>query len=82
MFRWVLLAFLLLPAPAPAFEPVLVAQASARVSLAEAIEIVKRRTGGQVLSAKSEGGSYKIKVLTPNGEVLVLTVDAETGAVR
>ncbi|MBY0578287.1 MAG: PepSY domain-containing protein [Burkholderiales bacterium] len=59
----------------------LVAEAS-HVSLSQAIEIAKNRTGGQVLSAQSEGGAYRIKVLTPSGEVIVLQVDAATGAVR
>lgn len=84
MFRCFILVLAVLAAPAPAFSSdfVLVAQASSRVSLSEAIAIVKRRTGGQVLSARSEGGVYSIKVLTPSGEVLVLQVDAQTGAVR
>lgn len=83
MSRLIMLALALAAAPAPAFthDFVLLAQA-ARVSLAQAVDIAKNRTGGQVLSAQSEGGSYLIKVLTPSGEVLIVRVDAQTGAVR
>jgi uncharacterized membrane protein YkoI len=56
--------------------------AERRVSLAQAIEAVQRATGGKVLDAKDLGGQYRIKVLTRNGEVRVVYVDAETGAMR
>jgi hypothetical protein len=35
-----------------------------------------------VLDAKDLGSQYRIKVLTRNGEVRVVFVDAETGAMR
>jgi uncharacterized membrane protein YkoI len=56
--------------------------ADRRISLAQAIEAVQRATGGKVLDAKDLGSQYRIKVLTRNGEVRVVFVDAETGAMR
>lgn len=77
---------LALPAfPAVADEPIVVAQA-VRLSLADAIAAVQRQSGGKVLSAQDapRGGrpGYRIKVLTPRGEVVVFYVDAATGAVE
>jgi uncharacterized membrane protein YkoI len=68
------------PDGAHGFAPYKVAER--RVSLAQAIEAVQRATGGKVLDAKDLGGQYRIKVLTRNGEVRVVYVDAETGAMR
>jgi uncharacterized membrane protein YkoI len=68
------------PSDAQGFAPHTVAER--RVSLAQAIEAVQRATGGKVLDAKDLGGQYRIKVLTRNGEVRVVYVDAETGAMR
>jgi uncharacterized membrane protein YkoI len=56
--------------------------AERRVTLAQAIEVVQRATGGKVLDAKDLGRQYRIKVLTRSGEVRVVYVDAETGAMR
>ena len=56
--------------------------AERRISLAQAIEAVQRTTGGKVLDAKDLGGQYRIKVLTRSGEVRVVFVDAETGAMH
>jgi uncharacterized membrane protein YkoI len=56
--------------------------ADRRISLAQAIEAVQRATGGKVLDAKDLGSQYRIKVLTRNGEVRVVLVDAETGAMH
>jgi uncharacterized membrane protein YkoI len=56
--------------------------ADRRISLAQAIEAVQRATGGKVLDAKDLGSQYRIKVLTRTGEVRVVFVDAETGAMR
>ena len=39
-------------------------------------------TGGRVLDAKEGNGQYRIKVLTRNGEVRVVYVDAQTGEMR
>lgn len=56
--------------------------ADRRVTLAQAIESVQRATGGKVLDAKDLGGEYRIKVLTRSGEIRVVFVDAQTGAMR
>lgn len=58
------------------------AVAERRVSLAQAVEMVQRATGGKVLDARDLGGQYRIKVLTRSGEVRVVFVDAQTGAMR
>jgi len=56
--------------------------ADRRVTLAQAVAIVQRATGGKVLDAKDLGGQYRIKVLTRSGEIRVVYVDAQTGAMR
>lgn len=61
---------------------VLAQRPAARISLAEAAERVQAATGGRVLDARDEGAQYRIKVLTRQGEVRVVTVDARTGAMR
>lgn len=52
------------------------------VSLNEAVQQVKRDTGGRVLSADTvnQGGRtvHRIKVLTPSGQVRVVVVDAQS----
>jgi hypothetical protein len=49
-------------------------------SLSEAVSEAERRTGGRVLSAdpREENGQtyYRVKVLTPNGRVQMLYIDA------
>lgn len=61
---------------------VLAQTSSPRVSLADAAERVQRATGGRILDARDEGSQHRIKVLTRQGEVRVVTVDARTGAMR
>ena len=56
--------------------------AQQRITLQQAIDIVQRATGGRVLDAKEGNGQYRIKVLTRNGEVRVVYVDAQTGEMR
>jgi uncharacterized membrane protein YkoI len=56
--------------------------AERRLSLAQAVEMVQRATRGKVLDAKDLGDQYRIKVLTRSGEVRVVYVDAQTGAMR
>lgn len=50
------------------------------MSLNQAVQQVQRETGGRVLSAETinQGGRsvHRIKVLTPSGQVRVMTVDA------
>jgi uncharacterized iron-regulated membrane protein len=66
------------PLPSPA---VLLSQA-ARLTLEQAVDRVQQATGGRVLDARDAGGVYRIKVLTPRGEVRVVLVDPRTGAMR
>lgn len=55
-------------------------------SLQEAIEAVQRETGGRVLSADVVRAGprelYRIKVLTPDGRVRVITRSSRGGARR
>lgn len=53
-----------------------------RISLEQAIQSVQRATGGRVLDARDGGDEYRIKVLTRDGEVRTVRVDAYTGAMR
>lgn len=50
------------------------------MSLNQAVQQVQRETGGRVLSAETinqgRRSVHRIKVLTPSGQVRVLTVDA------
>lgn len=39
------------------------------VSAGQAAETVRQQTGGRVLSVDENGGGYRVKVLTPSGEV-------------
>ena len=60
----------------------LVKVAERPVSMRQAIDKVRQQTGGRVLDAQDQGNQYRIKVLTPKGEVRIFHVDAQTGAVR
>lgn len=40
-----------------------------RISAHEAGELARRQTGGRVLAVKPADGGYRVKVLTPSGEV-------------
>jgi len=40
----------------------------------EAAEAARRKTGGRVLNVKPANGGYRVKVLTPKGEVLYVPV--------
>ena len=52
------------------------------VSISEAIDRVRKSTGGRVLDAQDAGSHYRIKVLTRDGEVRVMRVDARTGSIN
>ena len=52
------------------------------VSMRDAVSRVRQQTGGRVLDAQDRGNHYRIKVLTPEGEVRIFRVDAQTGAIR
>jgi uncharacterized membrane protein YkoI len=57
-----------------------------RISMGDAMNSVQRAFGGRVLQAQpaSVNGreGYRIKVLTAHGEVRVVYVDGETGAMQ
>jgi uncharacterized membrane protein YkoI len=55
---------------------------SGRISLEQAVARVQRATGGRVLDARDEGEQHRVKVLTRQGEVRVVIVDARSGAMR
>ena len=58
----------------------------ASLSLNDATELVQKRTGGRVLAAQEvreqERAMYRIKIITPQGEVRIVFVDAQTGSVE
>jgi uncharacterized membrane protein YkoI len=60
----------------------LVRVAERPVSMRDAINKVRQQTGGRVLDAQDQGSQYRIKVLTPKGDIRIFHVDAQTGAVR
>jgi len=61
--------------PSQVFEPILLARASG-MSLDQAVNQVRRETGGRILSAKTvtENGRrvHRIKVLMPSGRVKIV----------
>lgn len=63
------MAFLALSAPSPG-------AAAGASSADEAAQVVKAKTGGQILGVKRQGGRYLVKVLTGNGRVRVVAVPA------
>jgi uncharacterized membrane protein YkoI len=60
--------------------------AMAAVGRDEAAAVAQRQTGGRVLAVEraDDGGRavWRVKVVTPRGEVLVVLVDATTGQTR
>ena len=64
----------------PAASIIKVAERS--ISMRDAVSRVRQQTGGRVLDAQDRSTHYRIKVLTPRGEVRIFRVDAQTGAVR
>lgn len=60
------------------------AVAQAAVSAQEAAALVQARTGGRILAVETINVQgrivYRVKVLTPDGEVRIFFVDAATGA--
>jgi hypothetical protein len=70
------------PHATAAREPGLWLAQAGRLTLEQAVGRVQQATGGRVLDARDEGNVYRIKVLTPRGEVRVVLVDPRTGAMR
>lgn len=61
-----------------------IAQADVNITRGQAAEIVRRATGGEVLSAKLAGKGkpvYRVKVLQSGGRVRTFLVDAKTGQI-
>jgi len=56
--------------------------ADGAISMSEAIDRVRKSTGGRVLDAQDAGSHYRIKVLTRDGEIRVMRVDARTGRIQ
>lgn len=95
MKRFALLCALLLPLfasagehwrPSPSFQLAEAGRGQPRISMGDAMQQVVQAFGGRVIQAQPatvnghEG--YRIKVLTARGEVRVVYVDAETGAMQ
>ena len=57
--------------------------AQSGLSLNQAVQQVRRETGGRILSADTvnqDGRAvHRIKVLTPSGQVRIVTIDAQSG---
>jgi uncharacterized membrane protein YkoI len=95
MKRLALLCALILPAiaaaepwqpPAHRFQADSGRPAQPRITMGDAMNMVQRTFGGRIIQAQpaSVNGheGYRIKVLTARGEVRVVYVDGETGAIR
>ena len=95
MKRLALLCALILPAvaaaepwqpPAHRHQPESGRPAQPRINMGDAMERVVRATGGRVIQAQPAAVNghegYRIKVLTARGEVRVVYVDSETGAMQ
>ena len=58
----------------------------AQISSNDAADLVQRRTGGRVLAVQAQRESgreiYRVKVLTPQGEVRIVLVDAVSGSME
>lgn len=54
------------------------------ISKKEAINIVRQRTNGRILSAKKiqKINVFRVKVLTPNGNIRIIQVDSQTGQIK
>ena len=49
------------------------------ISKQQAISIAQKQNPGRVLAVKQQNNSYRIKMLSNNGEVRVIVIDASTG---
>jgi len=58
--------------------------AAAEISISQAVDIVRQKTGGHILSAKRVNNAepiYVIKVLLPSGQVKSYRVSAKSGKI-
>lgn len=54
----------------------------ATISKQQAVNIAQKVNPGRVLSVKLKGATYKVKTLSRNGEVRVISIDANNGKVK
>jgi uncharacterized membrane protein YkoI len=54
----------------------------ARISKQTAVQIAKQKVQGKVLKVNQQKGNYKVKILTPKGRVITVTVNGKTGRTR
>ena len=59
-------------------------KATNSISSKQAAEIVQKKYGGKVLKVKkqSNNGSYKVKMVTANGQVISKSVNSTTGMIE
>lgn len=57
-------------------------RSGATVSLEQAVSDVRRTYGGEVLGAETRGNTHYVKILSENGRVKTVKVDARTGRMR
>ena len=62
--------------PVLALVAALALPAFAQVSRDQAAAAAQQATGGRVLSVEQAGSSWRVKIVTPSGEVRVIVVDA------
>lgn len=91
-----LLALLLLPAmvlalPGPGQRPALgggplIKVQNTQISARVAARVVRQATGGRVLAVNriqtNQGPAYRVKVLTRDGRIRIMLVDAASGTLR
>ncbi len=52
------------------------------ISLDQAVSMAERRYGARAVRAERAGDNYRIRLLSPDGRVFNVTVDAATGEIR
>ena len=57
------------------------AESEVNISKQQAVNIAQQYYPGRVLAVKLKGSLYQVKTLNDNGEVRIITVDAETGKI-
>ena len=63
-------------------EDALIVAKNGRMSLDEAVAKVRRRYGGQVIRAETRGNMHYVKLLSKEGRVRTVRVDARTGRIQ
>ena len=53
-----------------------------KISAQQAASIVKSRFGGKVLKVQSSGNGYRVKLVKPDGRILSVSVDGQTGRIK